>query len=88
MSGFTTTGATVIGDVECLPKSILFWRSFTHWIGGMGVLVFLVALLPLSGGSNMYLLKAESTGPAVSKLVPKVKSTAKILYVMYFVITI
>ena len=87
-SGFTTTGASILSDVEALPKSMLFWRSFTHWIGGMGVLVFLVALLPLSGGSNMYLLKAESTGPAVSKLVPKVKSTAKILYVMYFGITV
>ena len=87
-SGFTTTGASVLSDVEALPKSMLFWRSFTHWIGGMGVLVFLVALLPLSGGSNMYLLKAESTGPSVSKLVPKVKSTAKILYVIYFVITV
>lgn len=82
-SGFTTTGASVIMDVEALPKSILFWRSFTHWIGGMGVLVFLVALLPLSGGSNLYLMKAESTGPSVSKLVPKVKSSAKILYGIY-----
>ncbi len=88
VSGFTTTGASILTEVESLSKSILFWRSFTHWIGGMGVLVFLVALLPLSGGSNMYLLKAESTGPSVSKLVPKVRSTAKILYVIYFVITI
>lgn len=82
-SGFTTTGASILNDVETLPKSILFWRSFTHWIGGMGVLVFLVALLPLSGGNNLYLMKAESTGPAVSKLVPKVKSSAKILYGIY-----
>jgi len=88
VSGFTTTGASILRDVEALPKSMLFWRSFTHWIGGMGVLVFLVALLPLSGGSNMYLLKAESTGPQVSKLVPKVKSTAKILYMIYFSITV
>ena len=73
VSGFTTTGASVISDVEILPKSILMWRSFTHWIGGMGVLVFLVALLPLSGGNNMHLIKAESPGPAVSKLVPKVR---------------
>ena len=87
VSGFTTTGASILSDVEALPKSLLFWRSFTHWIGGMGVLVFLVALLPLSGGSNMYLVKAESTGPAVSKLVPKVRSTAKILYLIYFTIT-
>lgn len=83
VSGFTTTGATILTDVEVLPKSILIWRSFTHWIGGMGVLVLLVAVLPLSGGNNMYLIKAESPGPSVSKLVPKVKSTAKILYGIY-----
>ena len=79
-SGFTTTGASILKDVEVIPKSILFWRSFTHWIGGMGVIVFLVAVLPLSGGRNMHLMRAESTGPSVGKLVPKVKSTAKILY--------
>lgn len=83
VSGFTTTGASILSDIEALPKSLLFWRSFTHWIGGMGVLVFLVALLPLSGGSNLYLMKAESTGPSVTKLVPKVKSSAKILYGIY-----
>jgi len=83
VSGFTTTGASVIKNVEALPKSVNFWRCFSHWIGGMGVLVFLVALLPLSGGSNLYLMKAESTGPSVSKLVPKVKSSAKILYAIY-----
>ena len=88
VSGFTTTGASILSDVEVLPKSVIFWRSFTHWIGGMGVLVFLVALLPLSGGNNMYLLKAESTGPSVTKLVPKVKSTAKILYLIYIGMTI
>jgi len=88
VSGFTTTGASILSDVEALPKSILFWRSFTHWIGGMGVLVFLVALLPLSGGNNMHLIKAESTGPAVSKLVPKVRSTAKILYGIYIGFTV
>lgn len=87
-SGFTTTGASVIADVETLPKSINFWRCFTHWIGGMGVLVFLVALLPLSGGNNLYLMKAESTGPAVSKLVPKVRSSAKILYGIYIGLSI
>lgn len=87
VSGFTTTGASVLSDIEILPKSLLFWRSFTHWIGGMGVLVFLVAILPLSGGSNFYLIKAESTGPAVGKLVPKVKSSAKLLYVMYIFLT-
>ena len=88
VSGFTTTGASILSDVEALPKSVAFWRSFTHWIGGMGVLVFLVALVPLSGGSNMYLIKAESTGPSVSKLVPKVKSTAKILYSIYLGMTL
>ena len=62
-SGFTTTGASVIADVEALPKSILLWRSFTNWIGGMGVLVFLMAFLPLSGGNNMHIMKAESPGP-------------------------
>ncbi len=88
VSGFTTTGASILSDVESLPKGILFWRSFTHWIGGMGVLVFLVAILPLSGGNNMYLLKAESPGPSVSKLVPKIRSTAKILYSIYSVMTL
>lgn len=88
VSGFTTTGASILSDVEALPKSLLFWRSFTHWIGGMGVLVFLVALLPLSGGNNLHLIKAESPGPSVSKLVPKVRSTAKILYEMYLGLTI
>ena len=87
-SGFTTTGASILADVEVLPKSLIFWRSFTHWIGGMGVLVFLVAILPLSGGKNLHLIKAESTGPAVSKLVPKVKSTAKILYSIYIFMTV
>lgn len=88
VSGFTTTGATIINNVEILPKSILFWRSFTHWIGGMGVLVFLIALLPMSGGSNLFLMKAESPGPTVTKLVPKVKASAKILYIIYIVLTL
>ena len=87
-SGFTTTGASILSDVEALPKSLLFWRSFTHWIGGMGVLVFLVAILPLSGSDNFFLIKAESPGPAVSKLVPRVKHTAKILYKIYIVLTL
>ncbi len=82
-SGFTTTGASILKDVEVIPKSVLFWRSFTHWIGGMGVLVFLMSILSLSGGSNLHLMRAESTGPAVNKLVPKVKSSAKILYGIY-----
>ena len=87
-SGFTTTGASILTDVEALPKGLIFWRSFTHWLGGMGVLVFLVALLPLAGGSNLHLIKAESPGPSVSKLVPKVRSTAKILYLMYLALTV
>lgn len=87
VSGFTTTGASILTDVEVLPKSVLMWRSFTHWLGGMGVLVFLMAILPLSGSGNLYLLKAESPGPSVGKLVPKVKSTAKLLYLLYIALT-
>ena len=88
VSGFTTTGASILADVESLPRSIIFWRSFTHWIGGMGVLVLLLSLLPLAGGSHMNLMKAESPGPSVSRLVPKVRSTAKILYGIYLFITV
>ena len=87
VSGFTTTGASILTDVEALTHCMLFWRSFTHWIGGMGVLVFILSLLPLTGGYHMSLMKAESPGPTVSKLVPKVQSTAKILYTIYFVMT-
>lgn len=88
VSGFTTTGATILSDVEILPRSVLMWRSFSHWIGGMGVLVFMLALLPMAGASSMYLMRAESPGPSVGKLVPKVRSTAKILYLIYFFMTI
>lgn len=88
VSGFTTTGASILAEVESLSKSILFWRSFTHWIGGMGVLVFLLSLLPLAGGYHMNLMRAESPGPSVSKLVPKVQSTAKILYGIYLGMTV
>lgn len=88
VSGFTTTGSTILTDIESLPKSLLFWRSFTHWIGGMGVLVFLVAIVPLHGGKNMHLLRAESTGAEVTKLVPKVKSSAMILYGIYTGLTV
>lgn len=88
VSGFTTTGATILGDVEILPRAVLMWRSFSHWIGGMGVLVFMLAILPMAGASSMYLMRAESPGPSVGKLVPKVRSTAKILYVIYFIMTI
>ena len=88
VSGFTTTGSSILTDVEVLPHCVLIWRSFTHWIGGMGVLVFLLSLLPLTGGYHMNLMKAESPGPSVSKLVPKVQSTAKILYTIYFGMTL
>ena len=87
VSGFTTTGASILPAVEGLPNGILFWRSFTHWIGGMGVLVFLLSLLPLTGGSHVNLMKAESPGPSVGKLVPKVRQTAKYLYIIYFALT-
>lgn len=87
VSGFTTTGASILPAVEDLPKCMLFWRSETHWLGGMGVLVFLLCLLPLTGGSRMNLMKAESPGPSVSRLVPKVSSTAKYLYGIYVVLT-
>ena len=88
VSGFTTTGATILKDVEVIPHSLLLWRSFTHWIGGMGVLVFVLAILPNSSGQNIYLLKAESTGPQVGKLVSKITFTARILYIIYFVLTV
>lgn len=88
ISGFTTTGASILSDVEALSHCSLIWRSFTHWIGGMGVLVFLLAVIPLSGGSHINLMRAESPGPSVGKLVPKVKYTARILYMIYLGLTI
>ena len=93
VSGFTTTGASILSNVEAMSYSCIFWRSFTHWIGGMGALVFLLAVIPIvsrgeSQGGHMNLMKAESPGPVVSKLVPKVKSTALILYIIYFVLTV
>lgn len=88
ISGFTTTGASICPDVEILTHATLMWRSFTHWIGGMGVFVFMMAIMPMLGGSNMNLMKAESPGPSVSKLVPHVKDTAKILYGLYLGITV
>lgn len=88
VSGFTTTGASILPEVESLPKCILFWRSFTHWIGGMGVLVFLLTILKMGNGSHMNLMKAESPGPSVSKLVPTVRSTAKLLYSIYLIMTL
>ena len=89
VSGFTTTGSSILTDVEALSKSMLFWRSFTHWIGGMGVLVFIMAVLPLAGGGgDLHLMKAESPGPNVSKLVPKSSKTAQILYGIYLALTV
>ena len=88
VSGFTTTGSSILLDVEALCHTSLLWRSFTHWVGGMGVLVFLLAIVPMNGGSHMNLMKAESPGPSVGKLVPKVKSTAQILYLIYFAMTV
>lgn len=88
VSGFTTTGASILPEVEGIPKGMLFWRSFTHWIGGMGVLVFLLMLKPMTGASNINLMRAESPGPQVEKLVPKLQSTARILYGIYIVMTL
>ncbi len=88
ISGFTTTGASVLSSVEELSRATAFWRCFTHWSGGMGVLVFLMAVLPLSGSSNLHLMRAESPGPSVGKLVPKVRQTAIILYKIYIFITL
>ena len=88
ISGFTTTGASILTNVEALSHASLMWRSFTHWVGGMGVLVFIMSFLPLMGGSTINLMKAESPGPSVSRLVPHVKDTAKILYQIYFFITV
>lgn len=89
-SGFTTTGSSVFTaeEIDALPKAILIWRSFSNWIGGMGVLVFIMAFLPLGGARNMNIMKAESPGPSVSKLVPRVKTTALILYLIYFSFTL
>ncbi len=88
MSGFTTTGASILTDIESLEKGVLFWRSFTHWIGGMGVLVFILAILPLSGGRNMHVMRAEVPGPTVSKILPKMRTTALVLYTIYMFLTI
>ena len=88
VSGFTTTGASILTNVEALSHVSLLWRSFTHWVGGMGVLVFVLAVVPLNGGSHMNLMRAESPGPSVGKLVPKVRYTARILYLIYVVMTV
>lgn len=89
VSGFTTTGATILTDVDAMSKSLLFWRSFTHWIGGMGVLVFIMALLPVTNERSVHIMRAETTGPVKGgKLVPKMRSTATILYGIYFALTV
>ncbi len=84
VSGFTTTGASILHEVESLDHCMLFWRSFSHWIGGMGVLVFMLAILPMAGGQNLHLMRAESPGPTVGKLVPKLRQSAIWLYGIYF----
>ena len=86
-SGLTTTGASIMQNVETLSRGCMFWRLFTHWIGGMGVLVFIMAVMPMSGNHSMHIMRAEVPGPTVGKLVPKVRETAKILYVIYIVMT-
>lgn len=83
VSGFTTTGSSILNDIEGMPRGLLFWRSFTHWIGGMGVLVFTMALAPLLGGRSVFLARAESPGPTFGKLVPKLSETSKLLYIIY-----
>lgn len=88
VSGFTTTGSSILRDVEAMSKSMLFWRSFTHWVGGMGVLVFTMAVLPVSDGRAMHLMRAESPGPSVGKISSKIRDTAKILYAIYLVLTV
>ncbi|MFP3090787.1 TrkH family potassium uptake protein [Treponema sp. TIM-1] len=87
VSGFTTTGATVIADVEIMPRSLLFWRAMTHWLGGMGIVVLTVALLPLLGIGGFQLVKAETTGPEKEKITPKITETAKILWFLYLILT-
>lgn len=88
VSGFTTTGSTILTDVESLSKGLLFWRSFAHWIGGMGVLVFAMAILPMTDGRAMHLMRAEVPGPTVGKISSKLRDSAKILYEIYFVLTV
>ncbi|PXV91144.1 trk system potassium uptake protein TrkH [Lachnotalea glycerini] len=88
ISGFTTTGSSILNDVEALSYCMIFWRSFTHWLGGMGILVFILTILPITGGESMHLLRAESPGPTPEKLVPRIKSTSKILYTIYLGMTI
>ena len=88
VSGFTTTGATILNDIEKLGHGLLFWRGFTHWIGGMGVLVFILAIIPSSGSNAMFIMRAEVPGPSVGKLSSKIKDTAKTLYILYLILTV
>ena len=88
VSGFTTTGASILSDVESMSRGLLFWRSFTHWLGGMGVLVLIMAIIPTDSGRAIHILRAEMAGPVVGKIVPKIKDTAKILYIIYLSLTI
>ncbi len=87
VSGFTTTGSTLLTDVESMSRGCMFWRMFTHWIGGMGVLVFIMAVLPMSGEHSMHIMRAEVPGPIVGKLVPRARKTAAILYMIYMGLT-
>lgn len=87
-SGFSTTGSSILSEIHSLPKSILFWRSFTHWIGGMGLLSFMIAIVPKAQGNHMHIMKAEVPGPTTSKVVSKISSSARILYIIYFVMTV
>lgn len=88
VSGFTTTGSSILSDVEALDKCMIFWRSFSHWIGGMGVLVFILAILPLARGESMHIMRAESPGPSVEKLVPRMRTSAALLYIIYIGMTL
>ncbi len=88
VSGFTTTGASILSDVEAVSRGCTFWRLFTHWVGGMGVLVFIAAILPVSGDHYIHVMRAEVPGPTVSKLVPRARKTARILYLIYFGLTV
>lgn len=88
VSGFTTTGASILTDVEAMSRGLLFWRSFTHWVGGMGVLVFIMAIIPSVSDRSIHILRAEMPGPIVGKIVPKSRETAKILYCIYIVVTV
>lgn len=88
VSGFTTTGSSILTDIETLPRGILFWRSFTHWIGGMGILVFMLAILPNSDGNVIHIMRAETPGPQKSKLVPKLRNSSILLYAIYLAITV